>query len=90
MAGPKPAALPLGDAPALCVGINNIFFFIRQELFLYFFKNIQKFLFINYLSLVLTLSFSIITIIAFCSSGVNIDKTSFSCSLIFTFISLKS
>ncbi|SIW04877.1 conserved hypothetical protein [Mucispirillum schaedleri ASF457] len=40
MAGPKPAALPLGDAPALCVGINNIFFLIRQELFLYFLKNV--------------------------------------------------
>jgi hypothetical protein len=24
----------------LCVGINNIFFLIRQELFLYFLKNV--------------------------------------------------
>jgi len=31
----------------LCVGINNIFFLIRQELFLYFLKNILKSLFIN-------------------------------------------
>ena len=42
MAGPKPAALPLGDAPALCVGINNIFFLFRQELFLYFFKIVKS------------------------------------------------